>query len=105
MKHAKETNRSMEPGTIPEIDLSEVKRDICGEAAGSQREFILGDDDLMFYCLYVAAQLAIKKGDDACRALLEHCNCELEESLQAACSNNPKAMVKELLRLTFDWYA
>ena len=38
------------------------------------RDHILGDDDLMWYCLEEAGRAAIDKGDEACRELLVSCN-------------------------------
>ena len=61
------------------------------------RDHILGDDDLMWYCLEKAGRAAIEKGDEACRELLEHLDCNLFEQMKVDCGDNPQAMVKELL--------
>ena len=42
--------------------FEEPNRDIYEETVHSQREFILGDDWLMLFCLDVAARDAIEKG-------------------------------------------
>jgi hypothetical protein len=61
------------------------------------RDYVLGDDDLMWYCLEKAGRAAIEQGDEACRELLEHLDCNLFEQIKVDCGDNPQAMVKELL--------
>lgn len=61
---------------------------------------ILGDDWLMGHCLFTAGLAAIEKGDEACREILSYCNDSLAEGLKANCGDDPKAMIKELIRLT-----
>jgi hypothetical protein len=41
------------------------------------RKYILGDEDLMWYCLDMAAKQSIEKGDEACRELLRTFECRL----------------------------
>ena len=91
-KQRKEKNQA---STLENDLFEEPDRDIY-----LTREWILGDDELMDYCLFTTARAAIQKGDAACRELLRECNCALEEGLQEACGDDPKAMVEELLRLT-----
>ena len=74
--------------------------DSYGETVYQQRAHILGDDDLMHYCLDVAAQDALEKGEDACWQLLDHCDCDLVEALRIDCGDDPKAIIQELLHLT-----
>ena len=66
-----------------------------------RRDVILGDDWLMLYCLEVAGRLAIEKGDDTCRELLDNLDCALMEGLRADCGDDPKAMVEKLLGMVF----
>jgi hypothetical protein len=57
----------------------------------------LGDDELIWYRLEKAGQAAIEKGDEPCRELLEHLDCNLFEQIKVDCGDNPQAMVEELL--------
>jgi hypothetical protein len=70
------------------------------------RRYILGDEDLMWYCFDMAAKQSIEKGDEACRELLEHLNADCLEALRVDCGDNPKAMVTELAFLLLpEWMA
>jgi hypothetical protein len=60
------------------------------------RRYILGDEDLMWYCFDMALKQSIEKGDEACRELLEYLNADCLEALRIDCGDNPKAMVTEL---------
>ena len=85
---------------MEKLFLQDPNPDIYEETRRGLRDEILGDEWLMSYCLFMAGRDAIEKGDDACWELLDSCDCDLVEALKVDCGGNPKAIVKELLRLT-----
>ena len=62
------------------------------------RDYILGDDWLMQYCLEVAGRNAIKEGEAACRELLDWCGCDFVQA-ELDRGDDPKAIIERLLVL------
>ena len=62
------------------------------------RDYILGDDWLMHYCLEVAGRDAIEKGEAACRELLDQCGCVFVQD-EVDRGDDPKAIIERLLVL------
>jgi hypothetical protein len=62
------------------------------------RAYILGDDDLALYCLNIAAEVAIEKGEEAICDLLDHCGCDFVQD-EVDRGGDPEVVLKRLLYL------